>query len=119
MGRAAKVALCVALTLFIWDSRIAATAGSRVVIIPGIMGSKLCDSAGEIIWGDIGSYHASRINALRLPPDPATRDKRIKSCGLIDRISYIPLLWETDIYSGLIAKVRALGYRDEDIILFD
>jgi pimeloyl-ACP methyl ester carboxylesterase len=92
---------------------------ARVVIIPGIMGSKLCDALGKVVWGDRSSYSASRINLLRLPADPEARDKSIKSCGLIEQVNIIPLLWETDVYAGLIAKIKTYGYRDEDVLLFD
>jgi pimeloyl-ACP methyl ester carboxylesterase len=92
---------------------------SPVVVIPGIEGSKLCDSFGNVLWGDRSSYTAERINALRLPPDPTTRDKGIHSCGLIQSLSIIPLLWDSNVYSGLLNTLKQIGYQDRDIIQFD
>ena len=92
----------------------------QVVIIPGIMGSKLCDKDNHVIWGDRYSYTFSRINALRLPANPDQRDKSIHSCGLIDSINIIPILWETDQYNLLIDfLVRELKYEWKDILIFD
>ncbi len=90
-----------------------------VVVIPGIEGSKLCDASGNVLWGDRNSYTAARINALRLPPDLASHDKGIHSCGLIESVSIIPLLWDSNVYSGLIATLRGAGYQDKDIVVFD
>lgn len=44
-----------------------AIAQRPVVFVPGIMGSKLCD-AGEVVWGDAGSYLEGRLIRLRLKP---------------------------------------------------
>jgi len=90
-----------------------------VVVIPGIMGSKLCDGAGNVLWGDRSSYTASRIAALRLPADINSRDMSIHSCGLIESVSIIPLFWESNVYSGLIETLHKIGYDDKDIIVFD
>jgi pimeloyl-ACP methyl ester carboxylesterase len=90
-----------------------------VIVIPGIMGSKLCDASGSVVWGDRASYTQTRLHLLRLPPDPATRDRSIKSCGIIDSVNMIPLLWESNVYSGLIKKLRDIGYKDSEILQFD
>jgi pimeloyl-ACP methyl ester carboxylesterase len=94
-----------------------------VIIIPGIMGSKLCDGirsdgSKNVVWGDRASYTQARINLLRLPPDPATRDRSIESCGIIDSVNLIPLLWESNVYSGLIKKLIEIGYKDSEILQF-
>jgi hypothetical protein len=50
----------------------AAQSQRPVIAIPGILGSKLADANGEILWGDCGSLR----NLGRLDPDPAgTRSK--------------------------------------------
>ncbi|UED34248.1 esterase/lipase family protein [Rhizobium ruizarguesonis] len=90
-----------------------------VIVIPGVMGSKLCNANGEIVWGDRSSYSASRIKALRLPPNLRERDPGVRPCGLIETVSIIPLFWESDVYVELLGFLRGLGYDDEDIVRFD
>jgi pimeloyl-ACP methyl ester carboxylesterase len=89
-----------------------------VIIVPAIMGSKLCNATGTVLWGDRASYTADRINALLLPPNVNERDPTIKSCGLIESINIIPLLWETDVYDRLLIFLKRLGYSDDDIVTF-
>ncbi|WP_338692468.1 alpha/beta fold hydrolase [Bradyrhizobium sp. 26S5] len=92
-----------------------------VVVIPGIMGSKLCKGPQDnLLWGDALSYSLPRLQALRLPDDPATRDPEIHSCGLIEEISVIPFFWETNIYADLLATLRKpeFGYSKDDIVIF-
>jgi pimeloyl-ACP methyl ester carboxylesterase len=90
-----------------------------IVFIPGIMGSKLCDGANTIVWGDRLSYTKSRINALRLPFDPSQRDKSIHPCGLIESVNIVPLLWESNVYSSLLKTLHELKYPDDEIAVFD
>lgn len=90
-----------------------------VVVIPGLMGSKLCDNKGQVIWGDRNSFQLTRINVIRLPANVEQRDRTIANCGLIDRVSVVPWLWESDVYDGLIKSIKANGYRDEEIFIFD
>jgi pimeloyl-ACP methyl ester carboxylesterase len=90
-----------------------------VVVIPGTMGSKLCDRSGSVIWGDRSSYTAARMNALRLPFDTSKRDLSIHSCGLIESVSIIPLLWESNVYSTLLKTLSDIGYKPDDILIFD
>jgi pimeloyl-ACP methyl ester carboxylesterase len=101
-----------------------ATAAPRpVIIVPGIMGSKLCKGLDDrnVLWGDAASYTFARINALRLPYDVKDRDTSIRSCGLIETVSIIPFFWESNIYSELLVTLRKpdFGYSKEDIVIFD
>src|ERR1700730_4789674 len=82
------------------------------------MGFKLCDRLGNTIWGDRASYTAARLNALRLPFDDGSRDQGIQSCGLIETVTVVPLLWESNVYSALIKSLRDIGYRDNEIVVF-
>jgi pimeloyl-ACP methyl ester carboxylesterase len=59
------------------------------------------------------------VNALRLPHDVAARDRTIHSCGLIEGVSIIPMLWESNVYSGLLSALRDLNYQSNEIVLFD
>jgi pimeloyl-ACP methyl ester carboxylesterase len=113
--------VCLAALLTVFTTAACFASGRPVVVIPGIMGSKLCDRFGNVLWGDRSSYTQTRINALRLPFNLSERDKDIHSCGLIETISIIPLLWESNVYSELLARLRSpeFGYKPEDIIIFD
>jgi pimeloyl-ACP methyl ester carboxylesterase len=118
--RQSKWMLLLSLTiLFVSIVNSQALSKNPVVVIPGIEGSKLCNSAGDVLWGDRSSYTAARISALRLPPDVATRDKGIHSCGLIETVNYIPFLWDSNIYTGLLNTLKQIGYEDKDVIKFD
>jgi|HubBroStandDraft_4_1064222.scaffolds.fasta_scaffold71223_1 pimeloyl-ACP methyl ester carboxylesterase len=101
------------------SAQMAGAAPRPVVVIPGIMGSKLCDQSNNVIWGDRASYTAGRISALRLPFDGTEDGNGIHSCGLIETVSIIPLLWESNVYAPLLNYLRKLGYGDNDIIVFD
>jgi hypothetical protein len=90
-----------------------------VIVVPGIMGSKLCDSHDAVIWGDRASYTAARINALRLPPNVESRDKSIHSCGLIHDVNIIPLLWTSDVYDTLLDFLKSNEFSGRKIIEFD
>jgi triacylglycerol esterase/lipase EstA (alpha/beta hydrolase family) len=58
------------------------------------------------------------MTALRLPFDVATRDPGIQSCGLIETVSVIPLLWESNVYSSLLTTLSGIGYKTNDILVF-
>jgi len=107
------VTIFLSTTLHLWAKE------RPVVVIPGIMGSKLCDGAGKVVWGDRLSYTKSRIIELRLPPDINTRDLAIHSCGLIDKVNIIPLLWESEEYSDLLSTLKEIGYKENEIVQFD
>jgi pimeloyl-ACP methyl ester carboxylesterase len=113
-------ALLVVWTLLVVASGHVADAAVRpVVVIPGVEGSKLCDQADHIVWGDRASLTPGRISALRLPFDGATPGNGLHSCGLIEAVSIIPLFWESNIYAPLLATLHNLGYGDSDILIFD
>src|SRR5262249_25084452 len=117
LGRSALKTVAVAI-LSLTLSNAGVSAPRPVVVIPGIMGSKLCDHTGKVLWGDRASYTTARISALRLPFDLNSRDRGIKSCGLIENVSIIPLLWESNVYVGLMDFLRTLGYSEHQIVTF-
>lgn len=89
-----------------------AQAQSRpVIIIPGIMGSKLCDRNNNLVWGDRQSYTLRRLQQIRLPYTFDPKSLEHHACGIIDQISIIPLLWESNVYSGLRTTLTSFGYR--------
>jgi pimeloyl-ACP methyl ester carboxylesterase len=85
-----------------------------LVLIPGVMGSNLCDGNKKIIWGDNSSYTLSRLAALRLPFDRSKRDPGIHSCGLIESVNIVPFFWESNVYKDLLKKIQTFGYDDKD-----
>jgi len=117
MGRLLAAAVGVSLLFAQSTSAIAET--RPVIVVPGIMGSQLCDSNNNVIWGDRASYTAARINALRLPPNVEDRDKSIHSCGLIHTVNIIPLLWTSDVYDTLLDFLKGTDFSGRKVIEFD
>ncbi len=109
-------AISIALIIPLYAGSVAA-APRPVIIIPGIEGSKICDGKSQIIWGDTSSYTFSRLKSLRLPFNVADRDSSIHSCGIIESYQVIPLLWEANVYSGLLATLKKpdFGYTENDL----
>ena len=105
--------------LFAVSAQVAVAAPRPVVVIPGVMGTRLCDQAHNTIWGDRASYISGRVNALRLPFDGADPANGIIKCGLIDSVSIVPLFWESNVYAALLNTLREMHYGDNDIIIFD
>jgi pimeloyl-ACP methyl ester carboxylesterase len=79
-----------------------------VIVIPGILGSKLASANGEVLWGDRGSL----VNFGHLDLDPVGRGPEIKLAGLIDRIRMLGPFWTIHAYDDLLVHLRALGFRD-------
>ena len=115
--RRARLAICLIFGFIVAGPADAAL--RPVIVIPGVMGSKLCDRSGSVIWGNRSSYTMARMAALRLPFDTSKRDPGIQSCGLIDTVSIIPLLWESNVYSPLLKTLADIGYKTENILIFD
>jgi pimeloyl-ACP methyl ester carboxylesterase len=89
-----------------------------VVIVPGILGSKLCERAsGKMIWGDHWSLANFAQLALPVRYDAATLSHR--SCGLIDAVNMLGP-WQVHQYDDLINTLVSVGYRKEvDLFVFD
>lgn len=91
-------------------STVAAAQSRVVVVIPGTMGSKLCDKQGKVAWGDRYSYTAERLKQIRLPYSFDPEKLEHTACGLIEQINVIPVFWESNVYNGLLASLESLGY---------
>ena len=87
-----------------------------LVFIPGILGSKLCDSKGHVVWGNATSL--TNLSSLSLAgPHPRTD---ISSCGVITEIQILGPIWAVHQYDGLLAILGQLGYREgENLFIFD
>lgn len=73
-----------------------------LIIIPGVLGSKLCDQNGSVIWGDRFSYTRTHVRDLALPYNFDPEQLPLKKCGLIDDVSIIPLFWNLMFIAGFI-----------------
>ena len=85
--------------------RIERPAGPRVLILPGIMGSRLGTAAPsphvpELLWIDPVQIGGGRLKALVLPPDELVADLPIEPMGVL-----------LQAYARLILKLRIAGCR--------
>lgn len=77
-----------------------------VVVIPGVLGSRLCEGEA-LLWGGRASYLNFPRLALPLDPDRTT----IRPCGIIDEVKVLGPL-SIDQYEPLLEHLRSLGYRE-------
>lgn len=81
-----------------------------VVVVPGILGSKLCNGQ-SVVWGGAASLgNFSRLDLAGPDHEPLT------PCGLLDKISILGPFWKIDAYEGLIATLKRLGYRERETL---
>lgn len=87
-----------------------------VVVVPGLLGSRLCVMEGDedsVVWGTVTSI--TQFPSLAYDPD----DRRIQPCGLIREVSYLGI-YRQEVYAGFIDRLVDEGYRQgEDLFLFD
>jgi hypothetical protein len=96
-----------------------------VIVIPGILGSRLVDEAsGRIVWGafgggaaDAGSPEGRRMAALPMRPGAPLADLRdqVQSAGALEsfRFSILGLPVELSAYRNILMMLGAGGYLDE------
>ncbi len=77
-----------------------------LIFIPGILGSKLVDEKGKLLWGGRDSYF--NFHKLRLPRD--NNQIKLKPDGVIDTI---PIVWPLEVkqYNDLLKIVEDIGFR--------
>ncbi|MDB2449056.1 alpha/beta fold hydrolase [bacterium] len=87
-----------------------------VVVVPGLLGSRLCVSDGDeakVVWGTVTSI----TQFTSLAYDPA--DRSIQPCGLIREVSYLGV-YKQEVYAGFVDRLVEEGYREGDnLFLFD
>jgi len=82
-----------------------------VVVIPGILGSKLCSRAsGAVIWGGADSYF--HFPELALPPLYDVASLPHVPCGLIESVNVLGPL-QIHQYDDLLATLHGMGYEDK------
>ncbi|MGH8934019.1 MAG: hypothetical protein ACRDZO_26130 [Egibacteraceae bacterium] len=77
-----------------------------VVIVPGILGSRL-ERAGRPIWGAAGVAHAlvDPEGALGLRGDGFAPEPDVRAVGLIGRLAQFPGLSKIDAYDRLVDRL--------------
>ncbi len=97
-----------------------------VIVIPGILGSKLVDEEGTLIWGAFSGRSAnpargevSRKIALPMVPGLALSEMKdtVRDDGALDRLklSIFGLPVESEAYAQILATLGVGGYRDEQL----
>ncbi len=78
-----------------------------LVFIPGILGSRLVDASGRVVWGERNSL--LNYTELELKPDVATP---FQADGLVKAINVLGPFWTVHQYDSLLENLRKLGYVD-------
>src|SRR6267142_4777440 len=112
---------CISAALAVHFSTMAVAQSSPerpVVVIPGILGSKLCErSSGTIIWGDRRSLEKFAQLALPAHYDPATL-KHVP-CGLVENVNILGP-WQVHQYDDLLNTLNGMGYQNGvNLFVFD
>lgn len=79
-----------------------------LLFIPGILGSKLADGAGNTVWGDRNSLS----NYAKLDIPPGAGGNGLKVTGLISNINVLGPFWTIHQYDDLIGLLHDLGFED-------
>jgi pimeloyl-ACP methyl ester carboxylesterase len=89
-----------------------------VVVVPGILGSRLCERAGgKLIWGNVWSYSNFKDLALPVQYDPEMLPH--VSCGLIEAVNILGS-YKVHQYDDLLQTLAGLGYqKDKNLFVFD
>jgi pimeloyl-ACP methyl ester carboxylesterase len=88
-----------------------------VVLIPGILGSKLCDANGAVLWGASARASLSNFHLLDMT---RTGPGTVKSCGIIDKVQVLGPLYSTEAYSSLLAAMNNWGLVEgQNLFIFD
>jgi pimeloyl-ACP methyl ester carboxylesterase len=89
-----------------------------VLVIPGILGSKLCERSTEkVIWGDKWSF--ADFEQLALPTQYEPSQLPHVSCGLIEAVNILGP-WQVHQYDDLLNTLVGLGYeKGKSLFVFD
>lgn len=114
LTRLSTIAVAIAALLTATTATEAAKPERPVVIIPGIVGSKLCKGK-EVVWGTVDSL--KKFASLALPVGDPGNAGGIKPCGVISRIKVLDL-FNVDQYSTLFTLLKNKGGYVEKKTLF-
>jgi pimeloyl-ACP methyl ester carboxylesterase len=114
---------CIAWLAFVSAAVSWAAPSQPVIVVPGIVGSKLCEAGpdgkpGKELWG-AGLFYMGRLSQLTLPLQSGAAEKKIVPCGLLDSFGVLGP-FDVDVYSGLVDFLKSAGYREGvDLFVFD
>jgi pimeloyl-ACP methyl ester carboxylesterase len=100
---------------FFWSGQCLAQGAIQrpVVVVAGILGSKLCTATGEVVWGSGSSLgNLSRLQLNVSSPEPLT------PCGLIERIEILGPLYSIKAYTALIDHLKRIGFSGNNVHFF-
>jgi pimeloyl-ACP methyl ester carboxylesterase len=89
-----------------WVNVASAAPDRPLVFVPGILGSRLIDREGKVVWGEINSLY----NFGRLEIGPEGPVLALKSGGLMQNINVLGPFWTIHGYDALIEQLHELGY---------
>lgn len=118
-----KVVFCILLSLFANAASAACKVGTSskpthpVVLVPGILGSKLCAQkagARELVWGGKKSlWNFERLDLSGSSPEP------LEACGIIDEVQVFGPLYSVEAYKPLIETFTRWGLKENtDLFIF-
>ena len=86
-----------------------------LVIVPGILGSKLCTPSGGIVWGTASSLW----NFSRLQLDEE-EGRNLRPCGLVEEVQILGPLYSVKAYGPLINSLKEMGFEvGQNLFIFD
>jgi pimeloyl-ACP methyl ester carboxylesterase len=114
------IPIALACTVLVGISRYAAaqpTATPPVVVLPGILGSKLCArETGEVIWGN--RWSLAKVSELALPVKYDPRTLPHVACGVIEAVNVLGP-FQIHQYDDLFATLKGMGYEvDRNLFVF-
>lgn len=114
-ARLGRLSAAFGVTLLLVGGAEALAAPARpVVVIPGILGSRLCEGE-ELLWGGRASYRKFSRLALPLDSDETT----VVPCGIIDEVRILGP-WTAEKYEPLLERLEDLGYlQGKSLFVFD
>jgi len=103
------------------------TERNPIIVIPGVLGSKLVDEAsGRVVWGAFSGEYANpetnegaRLVALPMRPDRELHELRdeVRSDGALDRVEFsllgVPI--SLNAYAKILGALGVGGYRDQSL----
>lgn len=107
------IGLAVMLSLFAALHDAAAQPQRPLVFVPGILGSRLVDDSGSVMWGDRNSY----LNFPKLEITPSGPIAALHSDGrLIESINVLGPFWTIHQYDTLLHYLHSIGYVDNETL---
>jgi pimeloyl-ACP methyl ester carboxylesterase len=87
-----------------------------VVLIPGILGTKLCAADGKVLWGQSARSSLSNFHLLEV----TAGNGGIKPCGIIDDVQVLGPLYSVAAYSSLLKAMREWQFVERrNLFIFD